>query len=343
MSECFLHLPTVCATEEVIKTAQSLSGSVEGLLLMRPFELRDLTIFTAVVRAGSFRAAASTLGIEPSAISRRIRLLEDYLGASLFERRRSGATATNAGRRFEVEIRALLQSLDDAVRNIRLAGQAEVGRIDMGVINSLSSRFMGRLLTAFRRDRPDVELSFYEGRHDDLLKRIAHRSLDLAFVLERPRQAEMEFQRLWTEPVYVALASTDLRSSAGLLSLDSLADDKFIVSFDLPGPEVHDFIIRRLSGANLHPRVDRHAVGREGLLSLVGLGFGISLVCGAEERISYPNVTFVPLRDEHVSEWAVWSPANDNPALRLFLSLARSLSREEQQIAAVSRTPDPSP
>ena len=230
----------------------------------------------------------------------------------------------------------MLARLDSAVRMIQTAGEAGAGQINIGVISSLSSEFAGRLITVFRAESPGVTLNFVEGGHEDHTVGVIDQTLDLALVLGKPRREGCDSERLWTEPVLVALPSDDVRSKARLLQLAALAEDHFIVSFDPPGPDVHDFIIRRLSDSSFRPRISRQKVGREGLLSLVGLSFGISLVCGAEERISYPNVTFVPLDGEHVPISAIWSPQNDNPALRRFLSLARRMSREEQQAYAAA-------
>ena len=140
----------------------------------------------------------------------------------------------------------------------------------------------------------------------------------------------------------VALASDDSRAAQPRLPFASFAEDHFIVSRDPPGHEVHDFIIRSLSGLNSHPRITRYKVGREVLIQMVGLGFGTSLVCGSTMRLSYPHVNFVPLEGEAIPFSAIWSPQNDNPALRRFLSLARRLAREEK-LAVASRTPDRSP
>ena len=198
---------------------------------------------------------------------------------------------TDAGRQFQDEVRAVLARLENAIRMVQAAGEAGVGRIDIGVISSLSSRFAGRLITTFRNDFPGVVLSFVEGGHDDHTLGVTDQTLDLALVLAAPGREGCDSERLWTEPVLVALPTDDGRSRARLLKVENLAEDHFIVSYDSPGPEVHDFSSRRLSDESFHPRISRHRVGREGLLSLVGLGFGISLVCGAEERIIYPNVT----------------------------------------------------
>jgi len=50
-----------------------------------PVRLRQLSYFLAAADYGSFRKAATALSIEESSISRRIRDLEDDLGASLFQ------------------------------------------------------------------------------------------------------------------------------------------------------------------------------------------------------------------------------------------------------------------
>jgi DNA-binding transcriptional LysR family regulator len=62
-------------------------------------ELSQIRYFLAAVEHGSFRKAASGLGIQESTISRRIRDLEDQLGASLFIRHNGGVRLTVAGQR----------------------------------------------------------------------------------------------------------------------------------------------------------------------------------------------------------------------------------------------------
>src|SRR6267142_1734938 len=63
-------------------------------------ELDHVEAFVAIVRRGGFSRAAAALHLSQSAISRRVHLLEDELGAPLFDRVRSGATLTDAGRAF---------------------------------------------------------------------------------------------------------------------------------------------------------------------------------------------------------------------------------------------------
>src|SRR5215469_15976366 len=69
-------------------------------MLMSPMELNQIEAFVAIVRGGGFTRASATLHLSQPAISRRLHLLEDELGAPLFERIRSGAVLTEAGRAF---------------------------------------------------------------------------------------------------------------------------------------------------------------------------------------------------------------------------------------------------
>ena len=68
----------------------------------------------AVAEHLSFRAAARALGVRHSAVSRRVRTLEEKLGVTLFERHLTGVTLTNAGSRFIQQAREGFAHLDSA-------------------------------------------------------------------------------------------------------------------------------------------------------------------------------------------------------------------------------------
>src|SRR6266850_646030 len=67
----------------------------------------------------SFRRVATVLGVRQSAVSRRVRELEDELGVSLFERHHAGVRVTNAGNRFFRETREAVVQFDHAVESAR--------------------------------------------------------------------------------------------------------------------------------------------------------------------------------------------------------------------------------
>ena len=305
-------------------------------------DLKDLNYFVAVAEAYGFRRAAEHLGIEQSAISRRVRGLEDQLGVSLFERHRGGVRLTVAGRRFLDDVRIVLSHLEAALRTVRAAGHAGEGTLKIGVVASVSSSFLNTLLRSYRAEHPTVSMELIEGEPRAHIADVVGRELDIAFLTGTPQPQGCDADQLWHEPILAALPADDPRAGAGILQLSDMTQDQFNVSRVAPGPEIHDYIVQRLATLGFSPRIDHHRVAREGLMAMVGLGFGVSLISGAEAGVSYPHVAFVPLAGEVLPFSAIWSPENDNPALRRLLSAARVQARKAKS-ALPSQTRDPSP
>lgn len=124
------------------------------------FEVRHLRYFLAAVEHGSFRKAGTALGVEQSAVSRRIRDLEDRLGAALFQRANHGVTLTHAGQRFLHPARRAIRQLGDGSRAVEAIGRSETGYVRIGVFSSLASGFPAELIRSFRKSHPSVRMDF---------------------------------------------------------------------------------------------------------------------------------------------------------------------------------------
>ncbi|WP_121061614.1 LysR family transcriptional regulator [Chachezhania antarctica] len=88
--------------------------------------VQSITLLTAVSRHGSFAGAAQDLGLDPSAVSHRIRALEAALGLALFDRTTRRVRPNRAG---EILCQAANRSLDEVERAGRRAC-AEVEKLD---------------------------------------------------------------------------------------------------------------------------------------------------------------------------------------------------------------------
>lgn len=107
-------------------------------------------------------------------------------------------------------------------------------------------------------------------------------------------------------------------------------------SASVVGLGIQDHVIKRHTNLGHHPRVQRFDVGRETLVHLVALGLGVCLTSEATIVTSFPEVVFRPIagRAEVLPFSGVWSPSNDNPAFRRFLSLARVSANKQNQRSA---------
>lgn len=147
--------------------------------------------------------------------------------------------------------------------------------------------------------------------------------MDVVLIVGTESIAGLDVLPLWSEPIHVALPQSHPLAALDVVQWNQLADAPFILTKLDPGAEIFDFLIRQLAHLGRRPSVESQSVRREGLLALVGLGFGISLVGTAETAVTYPHVVFRRVANEMLPFSAVWASNNDNPALRRFLSLAR--------------------
>ncbi len=111
----------------------------------------------------SFSRAAQVLGVRQSAVSRRVRALEDALGVSLFERESTGVRLTEAGRRFLERARPALSEIDHAVKAAANAGRGAEGVLRIGILSSVSGGFMRDVLGHYHCYNPAIAIELVEG------------------------------------------------------------------------------------------------------------------------------------------------------------------------------------
>lgn len=248
--------------------------------------------------------------MEESAISRRVRDLEDQLGASLFQRHSGGVCLTLAGQRFLRRIRLALRQIDDGAADVAAIGRSEHGRVRIGIYSSIASGFLAELLRAYGQRHVKVRIDLIDGNPAEHVAAIRQLRLDVAFLTGTHDWIDCEREPLWSERVFAALPDDHILASREELVWDDLAAESFIVSMVAPGQEI-----------------EVQQIGRDNLLQLVALGRGLTLVSEAMTVAQFPGISYRPIAGEVLPFSAVWSPRNDNPALRRFLSTARMLSR----------------
>ena len=107
---------------------------------MSDIESRLLRYFVAVAGERHFAQAALRLGITAPTLTQQIRKLERDLGTKLLRRKgNTPVVLTAAGQRLLVEAREALRHVEQAAARTRQAGRGELGRLELGFMNSLSA------------------------------------------------------------------------------------------------------------------------------------------------------------------------------------------------------------
>jgi DNA-binding transcriptional LysR family regulator len=299
----------------------------------------------------NFRRAATSMGVSQSAVSLRIKQLEEDLGVLLFERQHRGVRLTEAGRYFLDHVATGIEHLDHAVRTAGAIANGEQGRLRVGLYSPIAAGFLGELLHRFRQLHPAVDLRITEGRARDTIHAVREEQLDVSFVLGVPSVEDCRSKPLWRENLIIALPQQHRLASREGVRWTELAEETFLVRREGSGPQLYDHIVLRLADHWREPRVERFDVGRDTLMTMVSQGYGLTLTSEAIMQILFPGVVFRPLLDEPepITFSAVWSPHNRSRALHDLLTLAQRRGRANgfrftpAEPAAPSQRPDPSP
>lgn len=121
--------------------------------------LDTLVAFEAVVRTGSFTRAASELYLTQSAVSKQIKLLEEHLGALLFERRARGIALTAAGDGFNAIVEPMLESLLANV--LRLKSGHGSRNVSVICTHAVAQYWLFPRLLRFNEQHPELTVNIH--------------------------------------------------------------------------------------------------------------------------------------------------------------------------------------
>lgn len=132
--------------------------------------LEQVEAFIAVVESGSFAAAASRIGRDASAISRRVSTLEERLGIRLLLRTTRSVAMTDAGNLFYRRAQAALEELANASEEAIAGAGTASGMLRVAVPNTFGRLWISPLLPKFCRQFPQVRLDVrFDDRYVDIV------------------------------------------------------------------------------------------------------------------------------------------------------------------------------
>jgi DNA-binding transcriptional LysR family regulator len=160
-------------------------------------DLDLLRAFVQVVERGGFTAAGEALGLTQSAVSLKIRRLEERVGHPVLARAPRGVAPTAEGETLLGYARRMLALNEEAVR--RMVRPAVSGRLKLGVADHFLPRHLAQVIARLAALFPELRLEIEVGRSHELRAKLPEGTLDL--VLGKRRDGETEGRALWTERI----------------------------------------------------------------------------------------------------------------------------------------------
>ena len=161
----------------------------------------DITLartFLDIVAAGSFVRAAERLHVTQTAVSARVRTLEESVGARLFVRNKAGATLTSAGEQF-VRYATMLVQVWERARHQVAVPRGKRSVLTVGCEQSLWDPLLLDWLLWMRSEAPQLALRTEVGFPSDLVERVASGMLDIAVVYAPPQKPGLRIELLIEE------------------------------------------------------------------------------------------------------------------------------------------------
>ena len=166
--------------------------------------LNDLRIFEVAGRLQNFRQAAQELHLTHSAISHRIKSLEDQLGLILFERQ-NGVQLTDAGRELHRSVTKCLSELSDSISAITQHHASGKSIVRLSVLPSFAAYWLLPKLKNFYAAHPDIRLQIMASVE---LAEIGERGADIAIRFGDGTWPKIHAQA-WMSEYYYLVASPE--------------------------------------------------------------------------------------------------------------------------------------
>ncbi|OLF11552.1 hypothetical protein BLA60_11390 [Actinophytocola xinjiangensis] len=284
-------------------------------------ELRHVRAFLEIAAELHVGRAAERLAVTQPTLSRQLAALERDLGVPLFDRSHRRLTLTPAGAEFLAGATDLVRRADTLVDGTRRAHRGELGLLRVGFVQSATFLALPRLLTAFRRACPDVEVQ--ATAMTTLAQKRALREGTLDAGLLRPTFDEpgLATRTVSVDPLVAALPADHPLAGRDRLALADLSGEDFVFYTRDSGPSVHDRIVGHCLAAGFTPAIVQGALDVQTIVALVAAGLGVSLLISPTPPSDGRAVVFRPLTDD-LPPWEMalaWSPDNRAPVLRRLL------------------------
>ena len=240
-------------------------------------DLRQLEMAIAVADNASFTRASQQLYVAQSAISRKIKLLEEELGEPIFKRVNKKVYVTSAGQTLLRYARSIFLDLRNAKLEISEIAHLERGELRVGAGMLACTYILPPVLEKFKALHPRIDLGVITGSSDLLLSKLSENQIELGVLTLPVNHADLQVVPFITEEmVVITTPKHPVLSQKESISAEELGDYPLIL---FPrGVRTRDVLDGFFRNAGITPRIVMEAENVALIKPLVKIDLGISIV-----------------------------------------------------------------
>ncbi len=185
--------------------------------------LKLLQTFLVVAEESSFRIAAEKSFRSPSAVSAQIRQLEEQLGVALFHRTTRNVRLTDEGEQLLACAQRALLEVDAGLRKIQEAADMRRGKVSLSCSPTVAETRLARVLAAFEKDYPGIEVSVRELTSSALFDSVRNREVDFG-IGPSIDTAEFQFDPIMEDSLFALVPRRFITTAKRSISLATLSN-----------------------------------------------------------------------------------------------------------------------
>lgn len=164
------------------------------------YSLKQLRVFVAVARHGSFSRAGEAIGLTQSAVSHSVKELEAEVGVRLLDRTTREVVLTDAGLRLANRVERLLDELQAALLDARSFGVQRSGTVRVATSQTISAHLMPQCIAAGEREYPEIRIMLRDQAQQQVLHSVRNAEVDFGIVVDPVQAVDLECEAVLHEP-----------------------------------------------------------------------------------------------------------------------------------------------
>lgn len=255
-----------------------------------------LEAFLSIAEHGSFRRAAASLNLSETALSHRMRRLEEDLGLKLLARTTRHVSLTPAGIELLPKARQLVMGIANAFDELRQQGKSGQERLSIGCLPTIAVHYLPPLLVALREKFPNLAIRIFDNSKMEIAERVRNGEAEIGISIVAADRVDLEITPLMKEPFVLVCPKNHPLTRQKYLNWSALRGQPLVRVSEQTGNRqlIDDALGARREGMMWQYEVQR-VVSAIGLVR-AGLGLAIIPKLAVSEQDA-GEITALPLRN----------------------------------------------
>jgi DNA-binding transcriptional LysR family regulator len=301
--------------------------------------LRQLRVFLAVAKHGSFSRAAEEVAVSQSAVSLAVQQLEAELGVRLLDRTTRQVRMTSVGQTLAATGSRLIAELDTTLKELRDIGEQHRGRVVMACVPSVARGLMPKCVEYCAEKWPEVSFAIEDVAAKDVVAKVQRGDIEFGLSGGEIDDSELHIESLMRDPFLLVCRRDDALAQRKTVSWTKLSERRLVMLNNTSGSRQQ--IVDTLASAGVRSEIFLELAQPSSVLAMVEASLGVAVVPElVAPYIGHPTLTTRKLVKPSVSRTIFLLRRRDrslSPAASAVWSALRHLFGEPEATIPSSR------